>query len=174
MPIAFKCPSCGVVDSRPDYMAGQKTMCENCQRPGVVPGPKSAKPRLPDPVSADLPEVELPPEKPRKPAKQQQPGEPWYYDLPSGMARICSALASVAGLIAAAVAVFSAIAALFGKDTGIRDAAVVLAWSVGILLYLLPIWFSCAMVLLFVDMARNLRQIRQSLASMNKPGDPTP
>lgn len=41
--IPYKCPHCGTVDLRPPYMAGQKTLCEYCKKPGNVPKPEPPK-----------------------------------------------------------------------------------------------------------------------------------
>lgn len=41
--IPFKCPHCGTAVSIPDYMAGKKTVCTWCKKPGNVPA-ASAEP----------------------------------------------------------------------------------------------------------------------------------
>jgi hypothetical protein len=157
-----QCPHCAKTLRYRDTQAGTTVRCPACSQAvqlpqvnGSLPQPSTEGPSPWD-LEATTPGATLGP-------------EPWYYGFLTGYAKVVMGLSIAVMLLGSVWIVFSvtAIWGMLGRERFTMGQMVSLGFGgiVGLLalvLVLLGILFNVALILLFVDIGRNLRKIRQN------------
>jgi hypothetical protein len=163
--VIVNCPACGKQGGVPDDAAGKRVACPSCNTVFQAGNPVAT------PVAAPVPPPTTPPPRRRwLAAGPRVEGEPWYYWFVSGYAKIILLLSALALLCSCAmppVAGFLGVMQYnqFRQPSGYEIGGLILLaliMAVMFVVSLLPLTFVIALILVFVDMARNVRGMRQA------------
>lgn len=153
-----QCPYCAAAVRYAPSQVGTAVNCPACGQAMQLPAPVALAPAAP----ADEPSFDF----------RRGPGgggpEPWYYGFLEGYAQLAMFL-GIASVVLCGIGVIAAAVIWGGLGDGrMTPAGAVslvvggLAWLLVLASFLLVILFQVALVLLVVDIGRNLRKIRQN------------
>jgi hypothetical protein len=146
MPIVFKCGECGESFEVDESLAGKAIRCRECDQYGKVPLPEIMRPRPPAPLPAPPPPPVLP-----QPVSRKVPGEPWYFRAFEWLAWAFAVLAEI-GFLRDFFRRHEV-----SRELGRSEDDAILWW----LIYTAVLAFFLTACLVFLDVARSLRKLRE-------------
>lgn len=177
----LSCPHCGgqVVNDR--RLANQVVSCPSCRNPFRMPPAAEAGPFVAEQPPAPAPPPPAPPpptstpaaspkaeakREPKPAAKAHVSSEPWYYLFLEGYARLVLGLGIGLAGLGLFASVLSFVIMIFESDSLLNMLlffGLLLVQVAVLAFFLLGISYVVALVLLLVDAARNLRELRRNM-----------
>jgi hypothetical protein len=174
MSISVTCTVCGFSGHAPDSANGRRVKCRKCGASILAALPEATPPAAPSPpgpevLSEEKSEAAPPPAapKPDQPATREVPGvellpvEPWYYRF----SQAAAALYALSAPVIAALFLLFLVLAYPERPTLIMGGA-----ALALLGSLLSVAIAGAIVV-FLDIGRDIREIRRRLDSSDEAGD---